>query len=112
MKRVFKETPTFTKKVETIGDDGLLKDIQDAILENPAVGDTIAGTGGLRKFRVADPSRGKGKRGGLRIIFLDLPDREVTYLIYLYGKDEAEDLTSAEKKAFKQLVDLIKGEKK
>ncbi|MFP5387181.1 MAG: hypothetical protein ACLGHN_13980 [Bacteriovoracia bacterium] len=61
---------------------------------------------------MADPSRSKGKRGGLRIIFLHLPDREVTYLIYLYGKDEAEDLTPAEKRTFKQLVDLIKGEKK
>lgn len=84
-------------------------------LRTPSVVNTIAGTGGLRKFRVADPSRGKGKRGGLRIIFLDLPDREVTYLtylIYLYGKDEAEDLTPAEKKAFKTLVDSIKGEKK
>lgn len=112
MKRVFKETPTFTKKVESIGDSDLLKDIQDAILQNPAIGSTIAGTGGLRKFRVADPSRSKGKRGGLRIIFLDLQDREATYLLYLYGKDEADDLTADEKRALKKLVDSIKGEKK
>jgi len=112
MKRTFKETPTFTKKVEETGGTDLLKAIQDEILKNPVVGDTVANTGGLKKFRMADPSRGKGKRGGLRIIYLDLPDREVTFLLYLYGKDEAEDLTVEEKKAFKALVSAIKGEKK
>lgn len=112
MKRTFKETPTFTRKVDSYGDKDLLKAIQDAILENPSIGSTIAGTGGLRKFRLADPSRGKGKRGGLRIIFLDLLDRETTYLFLLYGKDEADDLTAEEKKTMKTLVAKIKGEKK
>lgn len=112
MKRLFKETPTFTQKVESLGDPNLLKSIQDAILENPAVGSTIAGTGGLKKFRMPDLSRGKGKRGGLRIVYLDLPDREVTHLLYLYGKDEAEDLTTDEKKIFKALVNSIKGERR
>ena len=111
MIRLFKETPTFTKKIESIGDESLLRTIQDAILEDPNVGNTVAGTGGLKKFRVPDPSRGKGKRGGLRVVYLDLADREVTYLLYLYGKDEAEDLTSDEKKALKNLVNSIKGER-
>lgn len=112
MLRVFKETPTFTKKVESIGDDTLLKDIQDAILQDPDIGDTIAGTGGLRKFRVTDPSRGKGKRGGLRVIFLDLPDKETTYLMLVYGKNEADDLSAEQKRALKKVVDTIKGESK
>jgi hypothetical protein len=112
MKRLFKETPIFTQKVEFLGDESLLKSIQDAILENPSVGNTIAGTGGLKKFRMSDPSRGKGKRGGLRVIYLDLPDREITYLLYLYTKDEAEDLTSDEKKIFKALVNSLKGERR
>lgn len=112
MKRLFKETPIFTKKLELYDDLTLLKSIQDAILENPSIGDTIAGTGGLKKFRMPDSSRGKGKRGGLRVIYLDLSDREVTYLLYVYGKDEADDLSSDEKKVFKALVEKIKGEKK
>jgi len=61
---------------------------------------------------MADPSRGKGKRGGLRVIFLDFPDRGRTYLLYLYDKDEAEDLASDEKKALKALASSIKGELK
>jgi hypothetical protein len=112
MKRTFRETPTFTQRIEAFGDKDLLKAIQDTILENPLVGSTIAGTGGLKKFRMADPSRGKGKRGGLRVIYLDLPDREITYLLYLYTKDEAEDLTPDEKKALKSLVSTIKGERR
>jgi hypothetical protein len=112
MIRTFKETSIFTKKVELIGSPELLRSIQDAIMEHPDIGDTIAGTGGLKKFRMSDPSRGKGKRSGLRIIYLDLPDKEVTYLLYLYGKNEADDLTAAEKKVFKELVSKIKGEDK
>ena len=37
-------------------------------MTNPSAGDLIEGTGGLRKLRFADPRRGKGKRGGLRVI--------------------------------------------
>lgn len=68
MKRLFKETPIFTKKLESYDDANLLKSIQDVILENPSVG--------IKKFRMPDLSRGKGKRGGLRVIYLDLPDKE------------------------------------
>ena len=110
MRRVFRETLIFTEKLHDVGDDDLLRSIEDAILENPEAGSTIAGTGGVRQLRAPDPSRRKGKRGGLRILYLDLLDRERTYLLYLYGKDEAEDLTADEKKIFKGLVAQIKGE--
>jgi len=109
MIRTFLETPIFTEKLHAVGGDDLLRSIEDAILANPEAGATIAGTSGIRKLRAPDPSRGKGKRGGLRILYLDLPDRERTYLLYLYGKDEAEDLTADEKKTFKNLVMQIKG---
>lgn len=112
MKRLFRETPTFTKTIESYGNSELLKGIQDAISENVNIGSTIAGTGGLKKFRMPDQSRGKGKRGGLRVIYLDLPDKEVTYLVFLYGKDQADDLSSEQKKELKKIVDDFKKEKK
>jgi hypothetical protein len=112
MRRVFRETPIFSEKLDSVGDDSLLRSIEDDILDNPEAGATIAGTGGIRKLRAPDPSRKKGKRGGLRVLYLDLPDRERCYLLYLYGKDEAEDLTADEKKGFKTLVAQIKGEPK
>ncbi len=61
-------------------------------------------------MRVADPVRSKGKRGGYRVLYLDVPHREKTYLLYFYGKDEAEDLTPQEKKSFKELASILKGE--
>jgi len=112
MRRLFRQTPIFSEKLDAVGDDELLHLIEDAILDNPEVGTTIAGTGGVKKMRAPDPSRQKGKRGGLRILYLDLPDRERTYLLYLYGKDEAENITSEEKKIFKHLVEQIKGERR
>lgn len=112
MRRTFRETPIFTQKLLAVGDDDLLSAIEEEILENPEAGATVAGTGGVRKLRAPDPSRKKGKRGGLRILYLDLPAKQRTYLLYLYGKDEAEDLTSNEKKMFRALVTQIKGELK
>jgi hypothetical protein len=112
MRRLFKETPIFTSKIDELGGLELLKEIEDAILDNPEAGATVSGTGGIRKMRAKDPSRKKGKRGGLRILYLDLPDRECTYLIYCYGKDEAEDLTAEEKKEIKEWVSILKGERR
>jgi hypothetical protein len=43
--------------------------LQNALLDNPEAGDVIEGTGGLRKVRHGDVRRGKGKRGGLRVIY-------------------------------------------
>ena len=71
----------------------------------------IPGSGGVRKLRAADPSRRKGKRGGLRVLFLDLSDRYRTYLLYVYGKGEAEDITADERKQLRALVGILKGAK-
>ena len=108
MKRVFVETTSFRSRVDGFADVDLLKRIQELILENPEEGATVAGTGGLRKMRVADPTRSKGKRGGLRILYLDLPDQSVTFLLTLYSKGEKEDISSDEKKALRELVGQLK----
>ncbi len=65
----FIEAPLFTQLVpEYLGDDGYRK-LQLHLARHPEAGAIIAGTGGFRKFRWADRRRGKGKRGGLRIIY-------------------------------------------
>ena len=71
-------------------------------------GKVIPGTGGLRKLRWRDPRRGKGKRGGLRIIYYHLPEGSQVWLVTLYSKDEADDLTVAEKKTYRGLISEIK----
>lgn len=111
MIRIFLQTAYFSKKLEIRGGDLLLQEIEEEILKNPEVGDVISGTGGVRKMRVSDPSRGKGKRGGYRVIYLDLPSHEKTILLTFYGKDEADDLSPQGKKIISELVKQLKGGK-
>ena len=110
MTRTFIEVPTFTKKWYALGltNDDLIA-LQDEILKNPkAAGDVIPGTGGLRKIRIS--YHGHGKRGGARVIFVDIDVKETIYLINVYAKNEKDDLTEAEKKAFKSLVEILEDE--
>jgi len=107
MKRTFVESTLFLKRVQQ-EDPAVLRDIQTEVLKNVEGGQVIQGTGGIRKLRVGDTSRGKGKRGGFRVLFLDLPHVERTHLLVLYDKDEKVDISKDEKKVLKSLVDQIK----
>ena len=66
----------------------------------------MRGTGGFRKLRWADPRRGKGRRGGLRIIYFYFESQQQIWLMMLYGKDQAADLSPKEKKALKAAIEL------
>jgi hypothetical protein len=109
MRRLFVEMPPFQRRVDRAGRD-TLAGIQAELLERLDVGDMIVGTGGLRKLRVADPGRKKGKRGGFRVIYLDLPRMGRTYLVALYDKDEKIDVSADEKKILRSLVAQVKAE--
>jgi hypothetical protein len=109
MVRTFVESSAFSHRVNK-EHSGLLREIQEEILENPSCGRIIQGTGGLRKVRFGDESRGKGKRGGFRVIFLDLPHVERTYLLAIYDKNEKDDISTDEKKILRDLVARLKKE--
>ena len=64
----------------------------------------IEATGGLRKLRQADPRRGKGKRGGLRVIYFWWEAGRQFWLFTLYDKDETDDLSAKDKKALKEML--------
>ena len=85
-------------------DDDAYRRFQTELLANPESGDVIEGTGGLRKLRQADPRRGKGKRGGLRVIYYCWLGGDQFWLFTVYDKDEADDLTAEQRKALKQLL--------
>jgi hypothetical protein len=69
VKAVFVELPAFDRhRVEYLSDEAF-RLLQATLMKNPDAGDVIEGTGGLRKLRFADARRGKGKRGGLRVIY-------------------------------------------
>lgn len=109
MKRTFIEVPIFTKKWKELGlTDENLRDLQNILLENPKTGDAIQGTGGLRKIRI--PLDQHGKRGGGRVIYVDIELKETIYFINVYAKNEKDDLTEEEKKAFKTVIKTLKEE--
>lgn len=68
MKAIFVELPAFERYRSEYLDDEGFRGLQNASMKNPEAGDLIEGAGGLRKVRYGDPRRGKGKRGGLRVI--------------------------------------------
>ncbi len=79
-------------------------------MENPEAGALDPGTGGLRKVRIADPARGKGKRSGGRVHYLWLPEASVVYMLSVYSKDELDTLTTKQKQALRLVVEAIKRE--
>lgn len=73
-------------------------------MQQPEAGDLMPDTGGLRKLRFADARRGKGKRGGLRVIYYWWMGGQQFWLFTLYDKDEMADLTPQQRKAFKVMI--------
>jgi mRNA-degrading endonuclease RelE of RelBE toxin-antitoxin system len=100
----FIEAPAFTRYISEYLDDDEFRRLQNRLANNPELGDRMPGTGGLRELRWADPRRGKGRRGGLRIIYYFLADQQI-WLMTLYDKDESSDLTQKLKKEFKSAID-------
>jgi mRNA-degrading endonuclease RelE of RelBE toxin-antitoxin system len=77
------------------------------IAERPQMHPIVAGTGGVRKARWALP--GKGKRGGARVIYFYRSSSNVVYFLDIYAKHEKADLSAADKKALKAIVDRLGG---
>ena len=82
--------------------------LQQELTANPAKGRVMPGCGGLRKVRIADPRRQKGKRGGARVIYLHIPEVEQFLMLDIYGKDEKEDLTPGERKRLRTFAQEYK----
>ena len=104
MELVFFETPLFTRLLPKYLDDQNYRELQLALLRNPQMGDLMPGTGGFRKVRWQDARRGKGKRGGLRVIYYHLTADNQIWFFTIYDKSEAIDLTPDEKKQLKQAI--------
>lgn len=106
MKRVFVEAEDFKEKVDALDEKGLLQKIQSEILKDPEAGVLVQGTGGIRKFRIA--AKGKGKSGGVRVFYLDIPTKEKCYLLFILEKSEAENINAEEKRELKEVALLLK----
>jgi len=101
----FIEAPAFSRHVSSYLNDHDYRKLQARLSADPESGDLMPRTGGFRKMRWADARRGKGRRGGLRIIYYYFPSDHQIWLMTLYDKDKASDLTMKEKKALKAAVE-------
>jgi hypothetical protein len=101
------QLPKFkVEATDLIGAEGI-DAVAAYLAEHPDAGDVIPGVGGARKLRWA--ARGKGKRGGARIIYLYVVIAERIYLIRCYAKNVRADLTADEKKALRNITAYLKG---
>ena len=101
----FIEAPLFTQLIaDYLGDDGY-RELQRQLVQDPQAGEVIPGTGGFRKLRWRDTRRGKGKRGGLRVIYYYFATDGQVWLITIYDKDEIQDLGPREKRALKAAIE-------
>jgi mRNA-degrading endonuclease RelE of RelBE toxin-antitoxin system len=98
----FLETPVFTRAVVEVMDDETYRSLQLALLLRPELGSTIRGSGGLRKLRWS--LKGKGKRGGVRVIYFWDAESETFYMLSIYRKSAQEDLTPQQRKILSRLV--------
>jgi len=103
----FSETPIFMKQVDKSGSLEVLFEIQKELQDDPRRGAVIQGTNGARKARVGKGPSG-GKRGGFRYIYVYVESAEKIYLLFLYGKDQQDDLTAEQKKQLGAVVKRIK----
>lgn len=110
MKATFVETAPFARiRADYLTDDDY-RELQEALLNEPRIGDTIAGTGGLRKVRWVLSGSSKGKRGGIRVIYYWWSETGRFLMFTLYAKGEAVDLSSDEKKQFKNMLQSLLAE--
>lgn len=103
------ETPTFTRQAEKLLSAADKAEVIDFLAQNPEAGDMIPGTGGVRKVRAA--LKGRGKRGGARVIYYYHSDAIPLFALLIYAKNEKADMTPAEKKVIAGLVEALKTRK-
>lgn len=86
----FIETKLFTRQVNDYLSDDELRDLQSALIADPEAGDIVPGSGGVRKLRWA--ARGRGKRGGYRVIYYLKRAQGVIWMLTLYPKNVTDDI--------------------
>ena len=100
---LIKETSVFTRRVEKLLARESYRLLQLRLAADPECGDLIRGTGGLRKVRWQ--GSGRGKRGGVRVIYYWAQRPEIILLLVIYGKNEQDDLTPDQRKILRAIVE-------
>lgn len=86
----FVETRLFTRLVQEYLDDDEYRELQKVLMDNPVTGNVVPGSGGVRKLRWR--ARGRGKRGGYRVIYYARLKQGVIWMLTMYPKNVAENI--------------------
>lgn len=97
------ETPVFTKQIQKLLSEDSYAEFQEQIRFDPECGDLIKHSGGLRKVRWG--AEGRGKRGGIRVIYYWFTSTDSAYMLLAYAKNEQSDLTADQLKILKYLIE-------
>ncbi len=108
----FVEAPAFMRFRDDYLDDEEFAELQRYLASNPEAGDMVPSAGGIRKLRWKDPRRGKGRRGGLRVIYYCFLSEQEIWLLTLYDKDEAADLTKDERDHLRRALETERAARK
>ena len=97
------ETSVFTRQVQKLLTADKYRDLQIALAERPDMGAVMVGSGGLRKVRWAAP--GRGKRGGVRVIYYWAVEQERLLKLLMYPKSEKDDLSREQLMILRKIVE-------
>lgn len=101
--QTFVETRLFTKLVQEYLSDDEYGALQQALVANPEAGDVIPGSGGVRKLRWS--IAGRGKRGGIRVIYYLRSRQGQIWMLTLYAKNVAENIPAYILKKIREEID-------
>jgi hypothetical protein len=101
----FVYTGLFERTRKGVFTDEEIKAVEDDLLNNPRAGAVMSNTGGVRKTRAA--TEGRGKRGSGRVAYLYVPEQQTVYFLLAFPKNVQGNLTDAQKKLVRGLVNEI-----
>jgi hypothetical protein len=99
------ETPFFLRKAAGLLTDEQREELVGFVGANAEIGSVIPESGGVRKFRL--PAKGKGKSGGVRVIYYFHNEGLPIFLLTVYAKNQKANLTKAERNELKALVPML-----
>ena len=100
---VIVETTVFTRQLVNLLTDDEYRELQVALASRPDAGRLIVGGGGLRKVRWA--GKGRGKRGGVRVIYYWAVEKDRLLMLLVYAKNVRDDLSTDQLKTLKRIVE-------
>lgn len=97
------ETSVFTRQIKELISDEEYGELQFALIQRPDMGDLIPHSGGIRKVRWA--GSGRGKRGGIRVIYYWQVSEDQIYMLLVYAKNAQDNMTPTQQKILRKLVE-------